>query len=927
VRHRLACAATCALLSLGAWQAAYATPPDPRPDHTRLPPLSVAGAPRSLVTLVVAVPAEVQEAARLRYEVQVSGSLEVLGRLDGELQRGIDGRFRPVLLTLRVPSDALVGLLDVAEVLFVADDGRVVVVPIVLRVPSVRDSRLSGAKEVRDLRPGDRLELAFQVRNLGNAPETFDVDIKAPTDWSVRARESRTVTVPAFGAADVNVGLRIPPFLNAGSFAVTVGIRRAGSGDTTLVASARTSLRIREAERKPEGLLFRPFVALTATGNGTGVGSGMQLSGPLNEKVRLRAQVTPLAPVGGPEMFGLAAVGAMRMPFQASLASEHWNVDVGNALIGFSELTGVNVGGQGVSATVRRENRQATAVVARPAVGTGASGQIVGAGAWVDHELGRFGGSLSYLSEERVNAVASRRLTAFGADWVSRPLAGSVVSAGLALREFGAGTSVGYRAQLLRETEADRVRLSVLHAPGGSRAFALATDQLQLEARRVISDRVSVNAAGTATRDAGGFFDELKGSAFSIGPRVQLTRRSALTVQGATQRNSARAAAGTVGGFGAHRRVVNATYQTGIGRWDLMADGSLSALTRETQLFSGGTDARTALQRGVSFSASRAVRDLGQIAAGTTITQTGAGVGQPGSASSTFARWGGIPLLVAGHVLRADQEVRVVQTSFDGARLGLRTGVSTALRSGFDVIASLERNPFVRDAQGRQGWIFALKLSASTAVLSSSPLQTPGVVFEDRNGNGRRDAGEPGIAGVALRYDNLRIVTAKDGTYRMPASMRGRVRVDPATIPNGVVAHPRFALDSLERRDIPLVPTGTRGIELRIENDADGRAPIVDLSQADVWLRDADDFEWVGRSVAGGRFVFEHVPAGEYALRLSFERLPEQVRADEVRVRVEPGTNADLVVPVRGRSVRIITPPRSNGRGGVGPRNGRGVMP
>jgi len=927
MRRRLALIASFALLSLGAWQAAYATPPDPGKDHLRLPPLSVAGAPRSLVTLVVAVPAEVQEAARLRFEVQVSGSLEVLGRLEGDLQRGLDGRFRPVLLTLRVPSDALVGLLDVADVVFTADDGRVVVVPIVLRVPAVRESRLTGAKEVRDLRPGDRLELAFQVRNLGNTPEIFEVDVKAPTDWSVRARESRTVTVPAFGAAEVNVGLRIPPFLNAGSFAVTVGLRRADALDTALVASARTSLRIREVEQKPEGLLFRPFVALTATGNGTGLGSGMQLSGPINERVRLRAQVTPIAPTGGPEMFGLAAVGAMRMPFQASLTSEYWNVDVGNALVGFSELTGVNVGGQGVSATLRREDRQVSAVVARPAVGTGASGQIIGAGAWMDHELGRFGGSLSFLSEERATALASRRLTALGADWVSRPLAGAVVSAGLALREFGAGTGLGYRAQVLRETEVDRVRLSILHAPGGSRAFALATDQLQMEARRVISDRVSVNAAGTATRDAGGFFDELKGSAFSIGPRVQLTARSALTVQGSAQANSARASAGTVGGFGANRRAFNATYQMGLGRWDVMADGSVSALTRETQLFSGGTDDRTALQRGFSFTASRSLRDLGHLSGGTAITQTGAGVGQPANASSTFARWGGIPLLIAGRVLRADQEVRVIQTSFEGARLGLRTGVSTTLRSGFDVIASLERNPFVRDVQGRQGWIFALKVAASTEVLSSSPLQTPGVVFEDRNGNGRLDADEPGIAGVVLRYDNIRIVSGKDGTYRMPASMRGRVRVDPASIPNGVVSHPRFALDSLERRDIPLVPTGTRGIELRVEADADGRAPNVDLSQADVWLRDDDGFEWVGRSVSGGRFVFEHVPAGEYTMRLSFERLPEQVRADEVRVRIVPGTSADLVVPVRGRSVRIITPPRSNGRGGVGPRNGRGVMP
>src|SRR5690606_41534175 len=110
-----------------------------------------------------------------------------------------------------------------------------------------------------------------------------------------------------------------------------------------------------------------------------------------------------------------------------------------------------------------------------------------------------------------------------------------------------------------------------------------------------------------------------------------------------------------------------------------------------------------------------------------------------------------------------------------------------------------------------------------------------------------------------------------------------------------------------------------------VQPDADGRYPNVDLAQADVWLRDDEGFEWVARHDSVGRFVFEHVPAGEYSLRLGFERLAEPVRADEVRLRVVPGTSDDVVVPVRGRTVRIITPPRG-GRSGPGPPNG-GVGP
>jgi hypothetical protein len=196
-----------------------------------------------------------------------------------------------------------------------------------------------------------------------------------------------------------------------------------------------------------------------------------------------------------------------------------------------------------------------------------------------------------------------------------------------------------------------------------------------------------------------------------------------------------------------------------------------------------------------------------------------------------------------------------------------------------------------------------------------------GVVYRDRNANGRQDVGEPGVPGVELRFDNVRITTGRDGMYRLPSSLRGRLRVNPASLPSGVVAHPRLALDSLERRDIPLVPTGNRTVVLQLEADAEGRVPDVDLEKAEVWLRDADGFEWVSLGLGNGRFAFEHVPVGSYTLRLSFERLAEPVRADEVTIEILEGNATDVIVPVRGRAVRIITPPRG-GRGGVGPRGG-----
>ena len=45
-----------------------------------------------------------------------------------------------------------------------------------------------------------------------------------------------------------------------------------------------------------------------------------------------------------------------------------------------------------------------------------------------------------------------------------------------------------------------------------------------------------------------------------------------------------------------------------------------------------------------------------------------------------------------------------------------------------------------------------------------------GVVFHDRNGNGRRDSGDPGVAGVCVSNGREVVQTDRDGRYRIPVS-------------------------------------------------------------------------------------------------------------------------------------------------------------
>lgn len=114
----------------------------------------------------------------------------------------------------------------------------------------------------------------------------------------------------------------------------------------------------------------------------------------------------------------------------------------------------------------------------------------------------------------------------------------------------------------------------------------------------------------------------------------------------------------------------------------------------------------------------------------------------------------------------------------------------------------------------------AIALLAATAALLPSigaaqgaPPAAPsparrvaGVVFLDRNGSGARDAGEPGIAGVAVSNQDTVVVTDASGAYRLPGPGHGVVFV---TVPSGHRASASFwhpVGDAGTARDFALAP-------------------------------------------------------------------------------------------------------------------------
>lgn len=893
--------------------------PTPR-DALRLPAIVVAAESRSFVTIPVPVPAAMQDLDAVEYVVRLRAGVSMIGSPSGTLavQRAAS---RALVITLRVPADLPAGPFELAEVEFRASGRPSIVQPVSAQIARVRSLVITGAREFDDLRPGDRLEAVYRVVNDGNAPEAVNAVVLAPEGWSVRLASARFMVVPRSGEAEVAAVITVPTNARVGDFVLRVETSPASPSNGVPTPGFRTVLRVRSAVASTAGLTLSPVVAAAASSDGTATYVGASLDGPLSEDVTVRARVLARGRQYGIATQGLSSVGAFGMPLAVSVQGRGWEASAGNSLVRLSDLAGINIIGSGVTASAERDGYSAQALIGRPTGGASVSGQLVGAALSRDASFGRIGAFASYLTE-RGGLARGRELTAIGADYRTLPLGNVTLGAGLAYRASYGVASAGYSLSALHQRANDRVELTLTHAPGGSTAFARATDEFLLMATRSLTARWSLDGSVNRSRDASRIFRELIVEDWSLGQRFELTPRAILSLRGHLSTFDARSATGLFGAFGAGRRDVTGSYEWRRGDFMLTGEGSVGALTRRTDLLGGRSVQSVAAQRTGRVHASRAFALLGALDASVELQSTAAGVGVPSDVWIASARWGGIPLAFLGRRVRLDAESQYQRMDQLRSVLITRSTVRVALRGGMDLALSAERNPYYRDAAGRAGWTVAFRISAATKVLSPAAAGPEGVVYDDRNRNGRRDPEEPGVPGVGLIRGDARAVTDRTGRYRLPSRERGRIRVDLRTLPRGLLVHPWVTADTAERRDIPLLATGTVIVTLRLQPDDDGRVPMVDLAKALLALQDETGFRWVGRRTSDTTVVFEDVPVGQYAARFDFSQLSEPLRFDEASViGIQAGQPAALAIPLRGRAVRIIMPPS---RGGA-PRGGGAV--
>jgi hypothetical protein len=245
----------------------------------------------------------------------------------------------------------------------------------------------------------------------------------------------------------------------------------------------------------------------------------------------------------------------------------------------------------------------------------------------------------------------------------------------------------------------------------------------------------------------------------------------------------------------------------------------------------------------------------------------------------------------------------------------VRAGVAVPIVNGFAIKIAADRNSIFRSLSGKVPWIIGLRFEHARTVRMIRTPGTSGHVYEDRNGNRRRDPGEPGIAGAIVHRGSETAIANKKGEYRVGGDPRQPPVLDEASLPDGwsptEATHGDLAVSLSTSAIVELVVAASSGIGV-----------VVDLSKAQVIARDSAGREWAAKMSGPTTATFEGLPVGVYTLEFDLSELSEPLvpRAPLPPLVVSGKESASVTVTLDPRPIRMWTPPgtqipKANGPG------------
>lgn len=903
-----------------------------------LPPVDSTGAratgvlvravPRAFTIARVPVPPGFLADRAVQYAVRAVGGAAIISRLHGTLPPAtpVDTVPRAILVTFGVPARAPAGRSPVAEVTFTAGEGgATATVPVAVEVLVVHALALDLVQQAVGTRPGATIALRYRITNQGNAADTVRLTYGLPYDWRVTGRDTVTVVVPSNSAVSGEAAVRVPNTATSGSYSVDLLARdRAGT-----VATERLSVEVPSSRQLPTSRAIAVSTSVSSTTGSAGGGSALMalaFNGTLFRDVRLDVDATSAPALSDRGRYRLSSLGQFPTPPNFTLTQGPRRLRLGGVGVSFSELTGQGAGGRGLSFGWESENLSIKSALAGRELGFGNASTIPGeaeapavAGARVSGRVAPdlwLTGTVAHLDEGKV--AFGRQLDVLGVGALMPTFFGGTFENELALRRYADGAGVGLFSEFTRTAARERLQLRLVEAPGGAQAYAGANRALSAALSHALSERWQLGTQGWFTQNRTTTGEQASSTGLSVSPQHFINHSFSVGVDvgGSHQNLAARGAS-----FGNDEQHLTTTISYVAGTQTGVSLGtSLARISRGVSFDSSfASSALSSGRQAVTAALSRGTEHFGSLLFTAQASRDGEyTVGLPRQ-NQLAMRLDRFPVYFPGgsHVYATGLVQRLGWFGDRPSVTTLRGEMTAELPYGIGLTFSVDRNPLVSVA-GAGPWSTALRITRVNYLTVPGFLRSGarrGVVYQDLNGNGVQDPGEPGMSGIIVRRGDQYVTTEEDGSFRFEAAPEPhteRIRVDPRTLPAGWMERgsPISEKEAKSVKAIGIIPTSAVRLHLIARRDDLGAAGAIDLTRVVVTAKDSLNRVYLAQPQDSGRQAFAALPPGNYQLTVDPSAAGAQLQVSQAPAGFRVGAERaghDYEVVLTTRTVKIRT--------------------
>lgn len=847
------------------------------------PPLSVE--PGTVATIPVAASApDGFEGREASFRVAAGSGIRLFG--DGRGTASLEEDSVVVALTFEAAEDLSAGRRRVADVIVSWGDAVVDTVGVEVDVAARHGLEAGFVKGSATVAPGRDARVGYRIANRGNAPDTVRLHVEGTrgTGWRFDPRRSRVTVEP--GSADtVAVRVHTPSGVRVGA---RRRLRMVASGVAS-EAAGHTTLHVVEGGGPVPGVEHLPghvFVGSSTSGRAgspAGVVAAVRAEGTVagDTELSLEGHYRPeeyLTPrplrneIVGPEV-------------RLRVRRPDWEASAGDVFARSDPLAGTFAAGRGVDFAWEGDDVFAEAFAAVPRGGFGGDGgRTLMASGGLDLEQGRVG------------LVASDHDVAPGLG----------VSGG-ATRSVGGRLELGTRSSRMLQLEAGLMRVDPETGPATTGPAAegelwLSNEEGHLNVRgRLVPGQLSAGPTMSDELFVGG----LRRIAGPLHATARASWASSDATGGRRSHEFRRAEAGvrfSPRGFRLEGRfrMEEADVSFPVAGERVRRTALLSA---DVPLGPFTLDGRAEIGHQSSPRTDGLFRRLrGTLrwrgAEGWAFVSAGEESTLAGGSRGYLEGEGGWELGRAEVAGGASVEGGV----FGSTRVEAWSRVAYRVTDGLSVVGGVER-----DALGVSSDALSFSLGVRQGLDVPLPLPkssvSHGVVFEDRDGDGRRDPGEEGLAGVRLRKGFVEVVSDERGRFEIEqeAVRRRALEVDPSTLPEGAIVTPGAEIPREGETAVPVMRTAGLELELFLDRDGDGRRDRGEPPAADAVVTVVDDRgrERVAEADPSGRVSLTGLPPGPYTVRVHLPETRRRLAVDEeLRVELAAGAGVSRSVPL-----------------------------